>query len=145
MNDVSPLLIVALFTTLAIPWWCFVVWMISFMSGWQRLAAAYPALDEPSGERFGMEGARIGLANYKGCLVVHSSPGGLHLSVWTLFRPGHAPLFIPWSAMHRLRRRQLFWLDTVVFDVGEPTIATLQLSKKVMSTMPGFKLETLPQ
>lgn len=145
MNQTTlTILIVCLFPVVFIPWWCFICWMIGGFSGWRRIAATYPAVEDATGTRFGAETGRVGLSNYKGVLVVHTTPTGMHLSVWTMFRPGHPPLFIPSSAVHNLRRRHYLWLELVAFDVGQPSIATVQLSKSVMATMPGVDVNQTP-
>jgi hypothetical protein len=44
-----------------------------------------------------------------------------------LFRAGHPPLFIPWSAIQNPRQRKWRWFDTIAFDVGIPPVATVRL------------------
>lgn len=52
----------------------------------------------------------MGLASYRGTLRAAGDADGLWLDVLGLFRPGHAPLFIPWDDLTEeagvLRARQ---------------------------------------
>jgi hypothetical protein len=110
--------------------WCAITWLLSRVSGWQRLAEAFPARTEPSGRRIIASGT-VGWVGYRGCLYVHVAPEGIFLSVMWLFSLGHRPLFIPWKAIHNRQTRRFLWKETVKFDVGMPCIATMQLPKKV--------------
>ena len=74
------------------------------------------------------------MVTYSGCLTIYTSPTGLHLSVWLPFRLGHSPVFIPWSAVRNAETRKILWAEIVVFDVGSPRIAQLQLSKKLFDS-----------
>jgi hypothetical protein len=78
-----------------------------------------------------MQRGKVGAARYKGCLIIHVSPAGLHLAAWFAFRPGHPPLFIPWSAIHPRAARRFRREEMVECEVGAPCLATLWLPKKV--------------
>ncbi len=80
-----------------------------------------------------MQSGKIGRAAYKGCLIIHSSPEGLHLSVLLPFRPGHPPFFIPWDAVRNATTHRFLWIKGVTFDAGSPSVATLQLPEKVFA------------
>ena len=81
-----------------------------------------------------MQGGKVGQVTYSGCLTIYSSPEGLYLKVLLPVRPGHPPLFIPWDAIRNPVARRFLWADSVVFDVGSPGIAKVQLSKKVFES-----------
>jgi hypothetical protein len=70
---------------------------LAIVGGWQRLASCYYASAVPPGERFLFRTANVGSVGYGSCLRFISGPAGLFISVFLLFRPGHPPLFIPWS------------------------------------------------
>ena len=132
MEKFAPLILfIFLFPFFFMGMWCAVCVLLSKMGGWQRLAKSFPARTQPSGRRFFTQGGKVGLVTYRGCLTVYSSPLGLYLTVLFPFRFGHQPLFIPWDAMHNATTRRFLWTETVVFDVGSPNIATLQLPKKI--------------
>src|SRR4029078_7121273 len=73
--------------------WCFVGWMLSRLSGWQRLARLYPAHVSPIGRRFSTYG-RMGQVQYKGCLYVRLTPEGMFLSTMLPFHFVHKTILI---------------------------------------------------
>jgi hypothetical protein len=111
--------------------WCAVVLLLSYVGGWQRMAAVYATDKPPRGRSFAWVSARIGFVNYRNCLHVHVAPEGLHLATPWLFRIGHRPLLVPWSAVHGERSRRFLWLQVVDFEVGQPRLARVQLPQKV--------------
>ena len=78
-------------------WWAFVMNLVGLMSGWWTLARHYRARSSFEGARFHLCSGRVGWSNYGNCLVIGVNADGLYLSVFFFFRPGHPPLFIPWS------------------------------------------------
>ena len=127
-----PTWLLFLFPLFFVGMWCAALLVLSRIGGWHRLAESFPVRGEPSGRRFGMQSAKVGSVSYNNCLTLYTSTEGLYLSVWLLFRFGHPPLFIPWGDLHNAATRRFLWVESVVFDVGSPRIATLQLSKKVI-------------
>jgi len=126
-----PIFFASLFPFIFAAIWCAVSMVLSTIGGWRRLAESFPARRPPSGKRFFMQGGKVGSVSYSGCLTIYTSPEGLYLSVWPMFRLGHPPLLIPWDAIRNATTRRLLWAESVVFDVGLPKIATLQLSRKI--------------
>jgi hypothetical protein len=110
--------------------WYSVCWLVSRLSGWQRLASVYSAHTPPSGRRFHTAG-KLGMARYKGCLYVYVASEGLFLSVMSVFRAGHKPLFVPWTEIHNRQAKTIFWREGVEFDIGRPCVATMWLPKKI--------------
>lgn len=122
---------IVLFPFFFVSMWCAISLLLSAMGGWRRLAESFAARDEPTGRHFFMQSGKIGIVNYGSCLTIHSAPSGFYLSVWLPFRIGHPPLFIPWQEVRNVTTRRFLWFERVVFDVGSPSIASLQLSKKI--------------
>ncbi|MCA8831264.1 hypothetical protein [Hymenobacter pini] len=101
--------------------WAAICWVIS-LNGWRQLAQHFRAHGEPpaKADSFWMQAASmrevgaVGLgASYRGVLNISCSPAGLGLSVLFLFRVGHPPLLIPWSAIGPVEWKQgLFGLST---------------------------------
>ena len=112
--------------------WCSVCLLLSVIGGWGRLANRFPARQPPAGTCFFAQSGQVGLANYRGVLTVHTSPEGLHLAIMKIFRPGHPPLFIPWSEIYHATERRLFF-EYVAFDIGSPRIATMRLPKRILA------------
>ncbi|WP_193214079.1 hypothetical protein [Luteolibacter marinus] len=111
--------------------WVGVCLLISRIGGWSTVAARYPADAVPAGETFRMQSASFGGANYSSCLTITASPAGLHLEVLVPFRPGHRPIFLPAAVIKRAKIRKILWTRMVQFEVGEPSLATLTVGKKV--------------
>jgi len=130
-KSVPPTVFFVLFPCFFLGMWCAVSLVLSTLGGWRRLAESFPARGQPSGRRFVMQGAKVGLVHYSGCLTICSSPEGLYLSVWLPFRLGHPPLLIPWHAVHNATIRRFLWIERVAFDVGSPSVTTVELSKKI--------------
>lgn len=85
--------------------WMAVVWFISLLSGWSKLADAYPSRIPFDEMCWSMQSARFRWnAGYNGILRVCADSQALHLSVFPLFRPGNRPLSIPWEDVSAHRR-----------------------------------------
>lgn len=81
-----------------IAWWYFIVQLVSLISGWRKLSQMYRFEGAFTGKlrRFQSISMRWG-ARYGNCVHLGADTRGLYLSVLFLVRPGHPPLFIPWS------------------------------------------------
>ena len=78
--------------------WILISGAVAALSGWKTLAEAYPLLSEPTGEKLRFQTATMRWSsNYTGIVHMSANSQGLVLSVFVLFRPGHAPMFIPWE------------------------------------------------
>jgi hypothetical protein len=132
MDKYAPLTVfIVLFPLFFVGVWCAVSLMFSTIGGWRRLAESFPARGQPSGRRFSWQGAKVGQVRYHGCLTIYSSADGLYFSMWLPFRLGHPPLFIPRGAVRNLTTRRFLWAESVVFDVGSPSVATISLAKAI--------------
>ena len=110
--------------------WCLVCYTISIVGGWKRLARKYPRREEPKGRKFSMASASLGFfCNYNGCLTIHGCKEGVDLAVWGLFRIGHPPIFLPWSALERVTPGKFLWIKWVKIEVGSPMVTTLKISE----------------
>ena len=87
------------------------------------------------GSTYRMQGARVGGVNYNGCLTVNISPAGIYLAPFFLFRLGHPPILIPFSAIQNPQSKKLFMVDVVQFDVGNPKITTIWLRKSLFEKL----------
>ncbi len=103
--------------------WVTITFLISRM-GWNRLrefvvrpeTIAHP----PTGRSFGMNGARIGMANYNNCLTVIVAANGLYMRPIVLFKLFHPPLLIPWSAFSDYRTKKVLWATVVEYTISTP-------------------------
>jgi len=122
--------LVALFPFILVGIGCGICLLLSAVGGSRKQKKVFPAQGQPLGRRFNMQGGKVGQVPYSGCLTISTSAEGLCLSVLLPFRFGHPPLFIPWDAIHNVKTHRFLWFETVVFDVGSPSV-TLQLPKKI--------------
>ena len=78
--------------------WLVIVWLIAKLSGWSKLADSYPSRIPFNETCWSLQSARFRWnSNYSGILRVCADSQALHLSVFSLFRPGNPPLSIPWE------------------------------------------------
>ncbi len=102
--------------------WCSIVAGISRISGWHALAKSYRAeettfrIAEVDGsQRFRWASMTTGPScfptNYSNCLTLSVGPEGIGLKAWPMFRFGHPPLLIPWSAITHCKLDK-YWMVT---------------------------------
>jgi hypothetical protein len=111
-----------------------VLWLLSLISGWRKLAQRYRAPRRLEGRSFSFRSGRVGLMNYRGCLWLNADPEGLGLRnvpPFGLFEPA---LLIPWSELSVFVRRgwfgkATFWAKAVP-SVG--VCISLQLADEVV-------------
>ncbi|MBI5244811.1 MAG: hypothetical protein HY922_14170 [Elusimicrobia bacterium] len=92
----------------AVVGWVIGCFLTARLSGWAALAKRYRAekTAAPAEQRM-LRSARMGsFARYTNSLCFAADPSGLRLSAARFFRPGHPPLFFPWSevAVDRTQR-----------------------------------------
>ncbi len=105
---------------------------LAYFGGWAAVAQRYRCRGTPVGKSFHWQCARFGWVDYNGCVSIRVCADGLRLATFPLFRPGHPPLFIPWSALRVVSVNDKWWGRYTVVDVGAPTIAQVRLPLKVM-------------
>jgi len=135
------LAIVAGFLVIFPVFWCFVVWLISLIGGWRRLAQVYQTSETPGGRGLFAHFVLVGIASYRNTVTVRITPAGLHLAVMPLFRVGHPPLLIPWHALRGGEPTSFRWLLGVRFQVLGPAsnlpLTTLALPEAIVAQLPG--------
>ena len=124
-------ILLVLFLLLSVAVWCVASLVASTLAGWRELARHFPARTRPSGTRYGSQRGTVGFADYHGFLTIYGAAEGFFIYVWPPFRLGHPPLYIPYDEIRYPKVRRNLWFETVIFDVGEPAIAEMQLPKKV--------------
>src|SRR5437879_535157 len=106
--------------------------LISNLGGWAAIARQYRATGTLSGKTFWLQSARFGWCDYNGCLTIRITDEGLRLSMLPPFRPGHPPIFLPWSALNVVEVCDRWYGRYVAIDVGTPTIGRIRLPLKIM-------------
>ncbi|GEN09569.1 hypothetical protein SAMN05443572_109223 [Myxococcus fulvus] len=126
---------VALFLPLAVAWFAFVMWVLSWVSGWRGLARNFgtDTGDRPESMRW-LRSARLGLASYDCCLWVGGDERGLYLRPVLPLRLSHASLRIPWSEIRAWERKKFlfWWSDTL--HLG-PTRLRLKVPSSAMESL----------
>ena len=112
--------------------WLLVGWGLSKASGWNRLAKMYRAKTRCEGEVYHFQSCRMGPVSYSGCWSIFLTSDGFFISMLLPFRFGHPPLFIPWKDIHDAELRSCLGYEWMKYQVGRPTIATIQLPKKIV-------------
>ena len=120
--------------------WCFVIWINSHVSGWQRLAMRYRSNETPNGKSWSGVQGQVGLVSYKSVLECAANETGLFIRPGLLFRFAHPQLFIPWSDFHNVAQTKMLWIPVVRADVGDPKIARIRIHEKVFTESEGRSL-----
>ena len=111
--------------------WCVVVLVLSYLSGWQTLAASYSAHEPPRGIQFTGQNGSVGVVSYRNSLTVHVAREGLFITTPFIFRIGHKPLFIPWSAIKNQKPIKFLWHEAIRFEVGPGRGIELRLPTRI--------------
>ncbi len=80
--------------------------------GWQQLARDYRVAAPPAGEPLRVGQLKVGMVAYGGIVTATSAAGGLGLRTSFLFRVGHPPVLIPWSALAPFEEQRFLWVTT---------------------------------
>jgi len=99
--------------------WYGVVSLIAVFSGWMMLSRRFRLTSVFTGATWEFRSARMRwTSRYGNCLSIGADPAGLKLSVFFPFRPGHPPLFVPWSEISVARRRDFLFIRQVKLLLG---------------------------
>jgi hypothetical protein len=110
LNAIPAATIVPLVIILYVFFWCGLMVVIGRFGGWLLLAARYRTTEPFEGERWHMQHAQLRWScNYSGVLTIGANAVGLYFKPLFLFRPGHPPLFIPWSET-KIEMKKSFWM-----------------------------------
>ncbi|MES2596633.1 MAG: hypothetical protein V4662_14920 [Verrucomicrobiota bacterium] len=113
--------------------WCFVVWLLSHMSGWQGLATRYASAGRPvTGTRQSGVTGMVGGVSYRGTLTLHLDSEGFFIDVMPLFKLGHPRLFIPWADITGINQHQILWWKAETLSIGQPVIAKITLPSALL-------------
>lgn len=91
------LLILLAFPVVFVAMWSGVLLLLGVVSGWRGLARRHATAHPPPPGAETVTRAALGLVGYGHTLEVGFLPDALDLRVVPMFRPGHAPLRIPWD------------------------------------------------
>jgi hypothetical protein len=103
-------------------------------SGLERLAEMYPAVGPPQGKMYRRQWVAVGGMNYINTATVSMSQEGLYLWVKP-FLSKYRPALIPWGELMRPQRTVLTWQRAVRWEVGEPKVATVVFTARLVEKM----------
>jgi hypothetical protein len=107
--------------------WCVIAFSLSRLSGWNRLAAAYPAspIMTPSARYRWQSALMNGNTKYNSALTVTADAQAVHFATFALLTPGHTPFSVPWEDV-RGELRQLTFVQRVALRFEkEPDVTML--------------------
>jgi hypothetical protein len=128
-TEIAPWIALALFGFTF--FWCFVVFLISRLSGWAVLAAAYPATEVLSPSvRYRWQSAFMNAnTKYNASIIVAADTQGVHFATFPIFGVGHAPFSVPWTDV-RAEARQLMFVTRVKLTFARaPQVTMLVLPR----------------
>lgn len=103
------------FSIFFISLWSGIVFLLSYLSKWQKLAIRYQTSFFP--ESVNICSCLINWCRYSGTIRYAVSEEGLYLRTAKLFTLGHKPLFIPWDSMeYESGRFYLFYAAKIKVD-----------------------------
>lgn len=111
---------------------CLLLYIISFLSGWRRLARLYPAYNPPDGTRFRFKSGKVGWAGYNNCLTYCAGFSGLYMAVFPLFSFGHHPLLIPWGEIRSVEEKSVLFCSYAVLSIGTQEAVRVTIPKEVL-------------
>jgi hypothetical protein len=134
-------LILVLFPLFFVSLWVFILFVLSFVSGWRRLASRYHWPKPFRGKVAYFQTARLNWVNFRSALEIGANEQGLYLAPMIFFRLFHQPLLIPWSEIEaKPFNRFLFKGQRLTFR-SFPGIK-LDIYSQTFENMQGYLLES---
>ena len=99
-----------------VAFWCAICGLIS-LGGWAQLAKDFRAENVTVGSVRAFQSLIIGAAKYNGALSIGVWPEGLYIRPMAIFRVGHPPLLIPWSAIGTPKQEKVLWSQVWICEV----------------------------
>jgi hypothetical protein len=125
-----------MFALLFLAMWLGVGAMLAEMSGWSTLSRRYRVSARPDGRRLRSQVVMVGAVSERGVTHLIVGPAGLYLYANLLFRFRRPSLLVPWSAIHFVTERRLWWRRWYEFDIGGTT--TLGVRGKAYESIVSF-------
>lgn len=134
--------LIVLFILIAFPIFFSALWigitlLMSFIGGWGKVGKKYGATGAPpQGRVLKHVTGMFGMTRYKNVLTVITTDTGLYIENRKVFRPGHPPLFIPYTSIFQAQKQTLFFWEFIAFRVDAPPLAGIRLPAKVFEGTP---------
>jgi hypothetical protein len=120
-----------------------ILWLLSRISGWRKLATHYRATRPLEGPSFAFRSGSVGLMNYRSCLWLNADPEGFGLRNIPPFGLFDPPILIPWSELSVFVRRGWFGRATL-WTKAVPNVG-ICISLKLAEAVVGATGRTLEQ
>jgi hypothetical protein len=131
LND-NALVLVPIELLTCIGFYCFLLLVVSRLSGWNLLAKSFRSDQPLAGKIWNWQSARMRyLSHYNRCLRVGANSSGLYLVPMGPFRFFHPPLFIPWHEIALDATKQFLWIHYVDFQLGREAKILFEISGKL--------------
>jgi hypothetical protein len=96
------------------------------ISGWTRLAEAYPAAHTPVLQPLTKQTVQVGSVRFRRCVTVGIGDWGLYLWARPVFSR-YKPILIPWAELSVIGTARIYWSKAALLSVGKPAVATIRL------------------
>ncbi len=107
--------------------WLVIPAILGIMSGWFRLVAAFPNVDEQPVLRLRGRSGRMAMGvNMNGILTISVCPSGLRIGMLRVFGPFCRSFLVPWDRI-AVTRTTLMFAPAARLDFGNPVIGTLTI------------------
>jgi hypothetical protein len=108
--------------------WVIVGTVLALLSGWFRLAGAFPDQSiEPILKLRGQSGTMGAAIGMRGVLTLSVCPTGLRVGMMRIFCPFCRDFFVPWESITVVRSTTLIW-PAAKLQFGDPVVGSLRLA-----------------
>ncbi len=128
---------IILFILFTFAWAVFMFFVLSYLSGWRKLAEKYYYPKTFTGKTYSFRAARIKKVRFKGALTFGVNDEGLYMVPIFLFRLLHQPLLIPWSDL-RAEPVRLFFFSGHQLTVSTMPNITIQVNESTWGLMKDY-------
>ena len=142
---ISPTVAIILFLIFFISLWSTIVFLLSKLSGWDKLAEKYGDRQLFQDQIFHFCSLYIGSVRYKSAINIGVSEAGLYLNPLIVFRLSYPPVLIPWNHISDFEEKSVWLMKYYVFNVGYPTITTIKMPSRVFTVHPEILAQLLKQ
>lgn len=142
---ISPFVEILLFLFFFVGLWLTVLFLLTKLSGWDKLAEVYGDRQPFQGKVFHFCSAYIGSVHYKSVINIGVSEAGLYLNPLMIFRLSYPPVLIPWNQINGFEEKSFWLMKYYIFNVGYPKITTIKIPSKIFTVYPEILAQLLKQ
>ncbi|WP_269542249.1 hypothetical protein [Cerasicoccus fimbriatus] len=117
--------------------WCSILYMLSQMSGWHRVAKTFAYDEKIAGEYLRFQSAQINGVNFNSALEIGINDVGLTMAPFFLFRLFHKRILLPWNYL-RAEEYKKWLFSGYKLTLIEDKRFTIVISKKLFKKMQRF-------